>query len=223
MSGPDRKPFVERVRCALGRGAADAVPAPPAVDDAVARLAGEGDDLVAMFEARATEVGMAVQRCAADDLATALVERLEALGVQRIVAGLARVDADGSLVEAIQAAGIAVDDWRGDRTMAAGYDAGAGVTDVRAAIAETGTLVYASDADHGRGLMLVPPIHLAVVRTRDIIPDMLDYMRQMGAASPAELPASQTLITGPSKTADIEGVLVTGVHGPGAVHVLLVA
>jgi L-lactate dehydrogenase complex protein LldG len=143
--------------------------------------------------------------------------------VQRILAGLARVDADGSLVEAIQAAGIAVDDWRGDRTMAAGYDAGAGVTDVRAAIAETGTLVYASDADHGRGLMLVPPIHLAVVRTRDIIPDMLDYMRQMGAANPAELPASQTLITGPSKTADIEGVLVTGVHGPGAVHVLLVA
>jgi L-lactate utilization protein LutC len=35
------------------------------------------------------------------------------------------------------------------------------------------------------------------------------------------LPAAQTIVTAPSKTADIQGVLVTGVHGPGAVHVVL--
>jgi L-lactate dehydrogenase complex protein LldG len=48
---------------------------------------------------------------------------------------------------------------------------------------------------------------------------MLDLWPLVGNKPPTAL----TLITGPSKTADIEGILVTGVHGPGAVHVILVA
>ena len=91
-----------------------------------------------------------------------------------------------------------------------------------AALAETGTLICCTDADHARGHSLAVPLHVAIVRQSDILPDMIDYMARIHGSSPADLPSAQTLITGPSKTADIEGVLITGVHGPGKVCVLIV-
>ena len=98
-----------------------------------------------------------------------------------------------------------------------------GVTDVHAALAETGTLICSTDGSHSRGASLIPPVHIAIVRERDIVPDMLDYWARLGGVPGGELPSSQSFITGPSKTADIEGVLVTGVHGPGEVHIVLVS
>lgn len=211
-----REQFVNRVRQALG-GATSQTPTPPAVDPALVRLADEGDDLAAMFAERAAAVGMAVERCAPADLGRRLVEVLAARQIKRIVSSV-----DDELADALQEAGIELMPWRDDRTMAADYDAGAGLTDVAAALAETGTLVCAGDGERGRGLMLVPSVHIAIVRRGDIVADMLDYMKRLEGRRPDELPAGQTLITGPSKTADIEGVLVTGVHGPGEVVVMLV-
>jgi L-lactate dehydrogenase complex protein LldG len=52
-----------------------------------------------------------------------------------------------------------------------------------------------------------------------ILPDLCDCLALISAGS--QLPANVNLITGPSKTADIEGILVTGVHGPREVHVIL--
>src|SRR5690606_18699946 len=95
-------------------------------------------------------------------------------------------------------------------------------TDVHAAIAETGSLVCCSDGGHSRGLSLIPPVHIAIVRKSDILPDMFDFWPRYAQSQPDELPSSIAFITGPSKTADIEGVLITGVHGPGRVFVLVV-
>jgi L-lactate utilization protein LutC len=64
------------------------------------------------------------------------------------------------------------------------------------------------------------PVHVAVVGEWQIVPDLFDFFESL-AAGP-NLPANVNLITGPSKTADIEGVLVTGMHGPGQVHIVLV-
>lgn len=98
------------------------------------------------------------------------------------------------------------------------YAADAGLTDVAAAVAEDGSLVHASGSHHPRAAVLVPPRHVAVVRAEQIVPDLVDlYACGVGTAA-----AATTVITGPSKTADIEGVLVTGVHGPGAVDVWVV-
>ena len=85
-----------------------------------------------------------------------------------------------------------------------------------AAIAETGTLVIASDMRRSRGTFLIPPIHIAVIFESHILPDMIDLWPRL-----AVLHTAFTLITGPSKTADIEGILITGVHGPKAVHVIV--
>lgn len=92
------------------------------------------------------------------------------------------------------------------------------MSDVTACLAETGTLVVATDADHARSVSLIPPVHIAIVPASRILPDMLDYWQKVGR----DIPSNQVFITGPSKTADIEGVLVTGVHGPRVVEILIV-
>ena len=99
------------------------------------------------------------------------------------------------------------------------YSADIGITGVWSAIAETGSLVCATGRQAWRSVSLIPPLHLAIVRAEQIVPDLLDLF---GRLDPAALPAHLTLITGPSKTADIEGILVTGVHGPGQVLVCVV-
>jgi L-lactate dehydrogenase complex protein LldG len=63
---------------------------------------------------------------------------------------------------------------------------------------------------------LVPPNHLVLLADSRIVEDLLDL-----SISPEDLPSCMTLVTGPSKTADIEGVLITGVHGPGRVQIVL--
>lgn len=94
------------------------------------------------------------------------------------------------------------------------WQAEMGVTVADAAIAESGTLLTVSKAGQRRMASLSPPIHLAVLRTESIFPTLEDAWRlsQAGTA---------VFITGPSRTADIEGILVRGVHGPGRVIVLL--
>jgi L-lactate dehydrogenase complex protein LldG len=99
------------------------------------------------------------------------------------------------------------------------YEADIGLTDVYAAVAETGSIVVRRSADHPLMASLVPPVHIAVVERHQIVPDLIDLMRKLNVEGTA---GGVTIITGPSKTADIEMNLVTGVHGPGEVHVFVI-
>jgi L-lactate dehydrogenase complex protein LldG len=175
-----------------------------------------------MFAERAEAVGMKVRRVSVSELPGALVAVLKEIGAKSIVSALPSIKGTREIHAALAAAEISRRDWRDDSTLSADYDADAGVTDVFAALAETGTLIVGSSPDHGRGLYLAPPTHVAVVPASRILPDMLDYMAGLDARQPTDLPAGQTMITGPSKTADIEGILVTGVHGPERVFILLI-
>lgn len=94
-----------------------------------------------------------------------------------------------------------------------------GVTGAAYALADTGSLVMLS-AEESRLASLLPPIHVAVVR-RDQIVSGLDELLT-AVPLPAERSASLVVITGPSRTADIEQILVRGVHGPGELHVVLI-
>ncbi len=71
-----------------------------------------------------------------------------------------------------------------------------------AAVAETGSLVIRPNPGHGRALSLVPPLHVAIVDPSNIVPDLIDLMDKIAGEPYAP---NITLITGPSKTADIEG------------------
>jgi len=219
--GTTRQQFLGRIRAALARrGQGGPVEAAPTVDDATARLTRETEDLPALFVDRARTLGMTVVRCEGASLVETVMAQLAELDAKRVVLAVDRLDAAPALEAAMREAGVTIGAWRGDAEMGAAFDADVGVTDVKAAIAETGSLVYGSDGSHGRGLMLAPPTHLAIVRSSDLIADMLDHLRRLDGAGAASLPAGEVIISGPSKTADIEGVLVTGVHGPGRLVVV---
>ncbi|WP_415907381.1 LutC/YkgG family protein [Oleiharenicola sp. Vm1] len=91
-----------------------------------------------------------------------------------------------------------------------------GITRATAAIAETGTIVLIDHDTSSRLAALAPWAHIVVLKRADILPDI--------PAALAALPADPNVIwvTGPSKTADVEGILIEGVHGPGVQAVLLV-
>jgi len=117
----------------------------------------------------------------------------------------------------LQGAGYAVRVWPQDRAVSA--HAVAGVTSVRYAIAETGSVAVVAEPGQGRTVSLVPPVHVAVLPTSRILATVADYFRTLGTLE--RMPAGLNLITGPSRTADIELELSIGVHGPGAIHVVL--
>lgn len=95
-----------------------------------------------------------------------------------------------------------------------------GITSADYALADTGTLVLFSSPEEARMVSLLPPVHLAVVRREKILTGLDELLSE--APLPAERSSSMLLITGPSRTADIEQILVRGVHGPGEIHVILV-
>ena len=96
-----------------------------------------------------------------------------------------------------------------------------GISSVTWAIAETGSAAVASGPGTERLASLLPPVYVTVVESAQILPDLFDLFAKFDAASGGELPTNLALITGPSKTGDIELKLTTGVHGPGRWHVLV--
>jgi L-lactate dehydrogenase complex protein LldG len=100
--------------------------------------------------------------------------------------------------------------------------AGMGITSVELAIAETGTLLMWSQPGQERVASLVPPVHVAIVDEAQIVPDLFDAFALLEQRGGAALPSNLALITGPSKTGDIELELTTGVHGPKHWHVIVI-
>ena len=98
------------------------------------------------------------------------------------------------------------------------YDVG--VTMAQAAIAETGTLILESEKERHRLVSLLPPIHVAVVRSSDICLTIGDALRRLRGQQ-EEMSRAITFITGPSRTADIELTLTVGVHGPKELYVII--
>jgi len=216
--------LLARVREALGRGrsgggaGASAGATAPRVGEDLVRLARAGDDLIGLFSTRAAESGAVVRTAEPARLAAAIAEALEEAGAHDVVVAIEGIVEATALAEETDARGIRIT-AAADAGSCAVERADASVTGVDAALAETGTLVLHSRPGNERGLSLLPPVHVAVVRESDIVPDLVDAACALAALR--RMPSAVTLVTGPSKTADIEGVLVTGVHGPGRLHIIL--
>ncbi len=99
-------------------------------------------------------------------------------------------------------------------------DCDLGITAAQWGVAETGSLVLFSSSERHRLVSLVPPVHACVLEGGTILPALGDALDAARAEDP--LPHLVTLITGPSRTADIELTLVVGVHGPKALHVVVI-
>ncbi len=97
---------------------------------------------------------------------------------------------------------------------------GVSVTPCLALIADTGTAVVSARLSRGRRPGLVDPVHVIEARSEQLVPDLAAALALIGPE--LALSSSVTLVTGPSRTADIEQTLIRGVHGPGEVHVVFV-
>jgi len=95
-----------------------------------------------------------------------------------------------------------------------------GITCADYALADTGTLVMLSSKEEARMISLLPPAHIAIVQKSRILSGLDELLTRV--PRPADLTSSMVLITGPSRTGDIEQILVRGVHGPGEIHVVVV-
>lgn len=95
-----------------------------------------------------------------------------------------------------------------------------GISSADYALADTGTLVMLSSQQEPRMISLLPPLHIAIVPENRIIGNLDELLTQL--PSPADQTSSMVLITGPSRTGDIEQILVRGVHGPGELHVVVI-
>ncbi|NTV71478.1 MAG: lactate utilization protein C [Azonexaceae bacterium] len=97
----------------------------------------------------------------------------------------------------------------------------ASLTAARAAIAETGTLILWPDAAEPRLMSLVPPVHIVLLDANKIYNTLFEAMQAEGWAN--GLPTNSLLISGPSKTADIQQTLAYGAHGPKELVVLMLS
>ncbi|WP_433705372.1 LutC/YkgG family protein [Paraburkholderia sacchari] len=173
-----------------------------------------------MLEAAHTEV----VRASARNWPAELAQRLAAAGVKRLLLdtssaeGAALVDALRAAATGIEACGYTepIEAWKSELF----ENIDAGFTVARSGLAATGTLVVVPDANAPRTVSLVPPLHVALIHARTLHADL-------HAAVAAErwrdgMPTNLVMISGPSKTSDIQQTTAYGAHGPRALWVIVV-
>ena len=180
-----------------------------------ARAKGSAQAMLEGFIERARRVETVVTR--ASDAAAAV----DAIGdyLRRENLGLAVAMAPDPYLASLPWGRIALMDAR--RGGAAIESDRVSVTSAFAAIAETGTLMLRSGPEHPSTLNFVPATHIVVLPSDRIVgalEDALDRLRADGAA----LPATVNLITGPSRSADIEQTILLGAHGPQRLMIVVV-
>jgi L-lactate dehydrogenase complex protein LldG len=210
----DRDHVLHKVRTALGRGAGQPpADAPPQVRIRIPQVALEDriDRFCRNLEALAGKTHRALSPAGA------------CAYVAVIVAGKTAVASNAPLLHE-----CGITDLEGVRSGITDRDelrelcatAAVGITSADYALADTGSLVMISSPQEARIISLLPPAHIAVVPRARILTS-LDELFSL-VPKPADLTSSMVLITGPSRTADIEQFLVRGVHGPGTIHAVVV-
>lgn len=94
---------------------------------------------------------------------------------------------------------------------------GAGISRAAFGVAATGSVVLLASPDEPRSRHLLPDAHVSIVREDAIVHDLAGLFAALGG----RLPSALAIVTGPSRSADIEQRLVVGVHGPAEVHVVI--
>ncbi len=117
-------------------------------------------------------------------------------------------------------AGKLVDLEKGNIRRTAG-ELDVGVVSFNAAIAETGTIIQDASQVKSRLLSMLPPVCVAVGCTSGLVAAFRQAILPY-ASKKINLPSYLSLVSGPSRTADIERVLTVGVHGPGELHVVFI-
>lgn len=165
------------------------------------------DDLIGRFVEELGALGGYVQQATARELPARLISFLRERNIGRVQAW---EQIPGVNWADLTEAGISVQ-HEADETIQAG------ITGALAGIAETGTLVIPGGSGQPLSASLLPATHIVVLRASDIEESLVKVLEQHDV----EKYPSVVLVSGPSRTADIEMTLTIGVHGPGELHLFL--
>jgi len=237
-----RERIMARIREALRQPA----PPPHLGDSSVASAAGSADDSMPSLRVLPAEVGRPwlpeggstpaerlavlcdnleklraeVHRCGSLEEAA---ERIAAISRER---GWTRVawhagELTSPVAERLPCEGYRVDDEEGcDAAVLETCDAG--ITGCESLVAQTGSILVDSGSCGGRGLSVLPHVHLVIATLDQITATLGDALEQVRARHAGRLPSMLSFITGPSRTGDIERILVLGAHGPKELHLMLI-
>ncbi len=225
-----REEILERVRKALGKSRQELArsvefptlgPVMPPINP---------DDLVPKFELEFRNVAGSPHRVAnrqeLDGLFRAIVKDSPPVVLSRnpMLAQL-------GLESMFRAWGLEVATWpslepsgadEGDGFRRRSFQAEFGITGVDFALAETGSLIVSSRTEGSQLASLAPPVHIALYRRSQVVGSLEEVLKRTSLAHLDDPGRSIVFITGTSRTADIEQILIRGVHGPREVRAILV-
>ena len=241
---PDKEAFLGNIRAALGRPeqllhTPDHPPlktALPRQQEKVRTVQAKAEArrllLVSQLVDRATKTGWQVQRVSSYNEAALMVSEIaRKLHARRVVRTseeiFRRVEVDLALRSARMTPIVLASGQQRRRSAlrSLAWNADLGVSGVDYAIAQTGSCVVIPRKGVARLTSLAPPAFVALVEPDQVVESLddllalrrLEYQRTRGRT-----PVSMTVISGPSRTADIEFTITKGVHGPGEVHLILI-
>jgi len=240
-----RDEFLSTVRGALGRfgvGAPEKVPSATALSDDAVAVELRAQDVLENAKDRADELmdALAVSAAAAEwkvarvsslvdakQYVVDLVGSLEARSVVRSAQGIVEKLV---LESVLSSPGVALttmaldgpDDEQRANLRESAISADLGVTGVDYAIVETGSCVLLASEEVSRLVALTPPVHLAIVQRGQVLPGLDELFTLRRREALVEGASSyMNIISGPSRSGDIDQTIVTGVHGPREVHMIL--
>ena len=174
------------------------------------------DEQIELFQAMAEKYSATVARLSSiTDVPGEVSAYLKARNLPAIV----RMGADPLLGSA---------NWEQEKTLEIRHGATdgndlAGISHAFGAIAESGTLALVSGQNNPTTINFLPEYHLVVVKAQDVVGDMETiFARNRETYGKGTMPRTLNLVTGPSRSADIEQTLLLGAHGPRALHIMIV-
>jgi L-lactate dehydrogenase complex protein LldG len=213
----ERARFLDRVRRGLSNVEAPPLPADlpgtPASDD--------GRPPAQRFSEELRAVGGVVDLVSPADLAGAVAAAAEQAEARTAVVGADLGSLADPATNGLHRANVEIlrtDGAAGWREACARADLG--VTGALLGVASSGSILVAAGPESSRLASLLPPAHLVILPEERLVAGFEEFFAELGDRLAGA--SSAVLISGPSRTADIEMVLVRGVHGPRHVHVLLV-
>jgi len=238
-----REEIIRRIRIALGRpldhtlARAGVLPPTSTLGEVLPPI--PPDEVLSKFEGELTKVAgvahRAANRQALEEILRAILSQANA---KNVVLSRNPLLAELNIEALLRSLGKTVSVWpaAGEEEISEGesllrtfteasFAATVGITGVEYALAETGSLVVASRTEGTQLASLAPPVHIALYRRRQLVASLDELLERLRVAYPpreAALGRSVVFITGTSRTADIEQILIRGVHGPGEVHAVLV-
>jgi len=194
-------------------------PAPPSAADqrrVLPKVGQSFDEQLALFRSNAVELRADFR----------LLENLDALAAELKQIGAAeswqRAASHGGELTgaACRALGLPVllVDQAFDKRELAGCDVG--ISGCDALVAQTGSVLVTSRSSGGRALSVLPPHHVVLARREQLVADLPAAFALLKSKYGAAYPSMISIITGPSRTGDIERILVLGAHGPKKLTIL---